>query len=208
MSVKILHRRSKLAPSSGITLMNMDPPAKYNALPNLFDRIDKAFPHRKSADGGPLSVLDRIKEFIHFKKPDIDMGSVGDILQKLKVPGLVLLGVAFVGGLIYLAYKLYRNWSDKKAEDTINTIMKDFANTAPELLEVPGWQEKVRNEVADAVYSGNEQTMVESITKIKSAIVEKQQSLGKKVGAGIDLFLEDMPTLKARVGRGAIMPIL
>lgn len=207
MSVKILQRRTRLSPTSGISMVkNMDPPVTYNPIPNILGNIDRAFPHRKSVDGAPLSLLDRVKEFIHFKKPNINLANVGDVLQRLKVPGLVLLGVAFVAGLVYLAYKLYRNWSDKKAAETVDKIMADLRETAPSLMEVPGWFEKVRAEVEAAVYSGDETQMVESIAKIKTEIIEKQKSIGEKVGAGIDLFAES-PRIHTRIGRGAIMPL-
>lgn len=210
MSVKTLYRRSKLSPIHNITMANMDPPVKYNPIPDIFTRIDKSFPHRKSADGEALSFIDRIKEFIHFKKPNIDLPPVGEMLQKLKVPGLVILGVSFIAGLIYLAYKLYKNYSAQKAEDTINKIMADLVETAPDLMKLPGWSEKIRAEVEYAVTSGSENSMVEEIARIKTSVIDKQKSMGAKVGSGIDLFRSQPMTYKHILrgyGSGAVMPL-
>lgn len=208
MSVKILQRRSKLSPSHGSVIMNLDPPVKYNPLPNIITRIDNAFPHRKSVDGAPLGFLDRIKEFIHFKKPNIDLSQIKDIAQKLKIPGLVILGVSFIAGLIYLAYKLYKHFTPEKVNETIDSIMADFMETAPQLMQIPGWAEKIREEVRLAVESGDQSKMVEEIARIKTSIIEKQESLGENVGKGIDLFRRRPLTYRniAR-GRGAIMPL-
>lgn len=203
MSVKVLQRRTRLGPSAGISMLpnlNPDPPVSYAPVPSIFQRIDALFPHRKSPDLTPLSFADRVREFIHFKKPNIDLSAITPILEKLKVPGLVLAGVAFVAGIAYLAYKLYTNWSAKKAEETVNKIMADLESTAPELMAIDGWRDKIRAEVVSAVNSG-EEGMVTTIANIKTDIIEKQKSMGAKVGAGIDLF---GGRRKKRTGAGAM----
>lgn len=202
MAVKVLHRRSKLSPSTGISMLpnlSLDPPANYGPSQSIFQRVDALFPHRKSPDLAPLSFVDRVREFIHFKKPNVDLSAITPMLEKLKVPGLVLAGVAFVAGITYLAYKLYTNWSAKKAEDTVNKIMGDLESTAPELMAIDGWRDKIRAEVVSAVNSG-EEGMVATIANIKADIVEKQKSMGSKVGGGIDLF----GGRKKRMGAGAV----
>lgn len=205
MSVKVLLRRSKLSPTHTIQMLpNLAPENKM-----ILGNIGSFFPHRKSASGDALSVAERISEFIHFNKPNINLGSLSPILQKLKVPGLILVGVAFVAGLAYLAYRLYTNWSEKKANETINKIMKDFEESTPELLKLPGWYDQIRAEVAEAVHSKNEEYMIEQITKIKTSIIEKQKSMGHAVGSGIDLFEDHsyyLPTSK-KLGAGIIMPL-
>lgn len=189
MSVKILHRRSKLSPTHTISILpNLSTPSEKSILGNITENVDSLFKHRKSASGNPLSVAERISEFIHFNKPNIDIGSISPLIQKLKVPGLILVGVAFIAGLAYMAYRLYSNWSEKKADETINKIMKDFSESTPELLQLPGWYDQVRNEVAEAVNSKNDTYMVEQITRIKTSMIEKQKSMGHPVGSGIDFF--------------------
>lgn len=214
--VKVLYRTSKLGPTTRISMvpnLDMDPPVKYGATSSFFDnigsKIGSFFPHRKSASGEPLTIAQRISEFIHFNKPNIslDMDSFIATLQRLKVPGLAILGVAFVAGVAYLAYRLYKNWNEKKAAETVNKIMKDFEESTPELLQLPGWYEQVKNEVVAAVNSGSDTQMVELIAKIKTALVEKQQSMGKQVGSGIDLFEDHIPIRRRYHGAGVIMPL-
>jgi hypothetical protein len=202
MSVKVLHRRSKLSPTHQISLI---PNLQETSPISFAERFGSYFPHRKSASGEPLSIAQRIAEFIHFKKPNIDLGSMYPLLQKLKVPGLVLVGIAFISGLAYMAYKLYKNWSEKKANETVDKIMKDFTDSTPELLHLPGWYDQVKNAVSEAVYSKNDTYMVEQITKIKTSIVEKQQSMGHPIGSGIDFFGKCRGCSKT--GGGIVMPI-
>lgn len=216
MSVKVLHRRTKLGPTTGISMLpnlDSDPPVKYGAI-SAFGNLPKiTFGHRRSATGDPLTIGEKISEFIALNKPNlnINMNSIRELLSKLKVPGLALLGVAFVGGIAYLAYKLYSNWTNEKASKTVDKIMEDFAATTPDLLNLPGWYDQVKTEVINAVGSGDEANMVEQIAKLKTSIVEKQQSMGAKVGAGIDLF-DDLCVLtprmkKMKIGGGVIMPL-
>lgn len=202
--VKILHRTPKLAP-----LPNFETPLDPDKSKGFVTALGSFFPHRKSSYDRPLTLTERISEFIHFKKPNINMNEIAPLVQRLKVPGLVLIGVAFIAGLSYMAYKLYSNWSDKKANETVDSIMIDFTETTPELLQLPGWYDKVRNEVFDAVNSKDDVYMVEQIAKIKTSLIEKQQSMGHAVGSGIDLFVCANKSKKkgGRCGRGVIMPL-
>ena len=187
--VKVLMRNSKLDPRPFVQMVpNIEP--RNSMLDSLTDRFKSMFATRKSASGGPLTIAERIGEFIARNKPniDIDMPSLVTTLANLKVPALAILGIAFVSGLAYLAYKLYNNWSASKAEETVNKIMKDFEETTPDLLDIPGWYDQVRNEVVAAVNTGNEKDMVERVAAIKNSIMEKQQSMGGRVGGGIDLI--------------------
>lgn len=188
-TVKVLMRKSKLDPRPFVQMVpNIEP--RNSMLDSLTDRFKSMFATRKSASGGPLTIAERVGEFIARNKPNIDinMSDLVATLSNLKVPALAIVGIAFVSGLAYLAYKLYKNWSAGKAEETVNKIMKDFEESTPNLLEVPGWYDKVRNEVVDAVNSGDEKEMVERIASIKNSLIEKQQSMGGHIGGGIDLF--------------------
>jgi|ERR1700744_1674967 len=220
MKPKILYRTRLGRPTSIPTIFGKYESASY--IPQLQDAresVESIFAARKSASGGPLTVAERVGEFIARNKPNlnIDTSAIASIASKLKVPGLALLGVAFVAGVSYLAYKLYRKWSDSNAEAAINKIMEDLKSTAPDLFKIPGWADQVRNEVIEAVSSGNDVAMTEKILQIKTAVVEKQNSMGKPVGAGIDLFYDKqsprytkrersyMPNLYH--GRGLVSPI-
>jgi hypothetical protein len=195
MAVKVLQRRH----NPMIPNLESPPPQSTSFFSNFGKNLAK---HKKSASGQPLTIGERISDFIAFNKPNVNLGAMGPLLQKLKIPSLIIAGISFVAGLAYLAYRLYSNWSDKKANETIEKIMKDFSETTPDLLKLPGWYDQVKNEVTQAVRSGNDKHMVEQITKIKTAMIEKQKSMGHAVGSGFDLF-EDSDR---RIGRGIIMP--
>jgi len=200
--IKVLRRIPKISP-----LPNFDPPSDLSKSKSMISYLDSFFVHRKSSYDRPLTIGERIAEFIRLKKPDINMNDISPLVQRLKVPGFVLLGVAFIAGLSYMAYRLYSNWSEKKANETIDSIMQDFSETSPELLRIHGWYDKVRNEVSEAVNSKDDVHMVEQIAKIKTSLIEKQQSMGHLVGSGIDLFKCIQNKNNSRSGRGIIMPL-
>lgn len=188
--IKVLNR-TRLGRPTSIPLARHYKPPVGEIFRDARESVSSAFLHRKTADGGPISFLSRIKEFVARNKPNIsvDWTKVSDVLEKIKAPTFIILGVAFIAGVSYLAYRLYKNFSENKAKETIDKIMKDLEETSPDLLKVHGWRQSVRNEVAGAVLSGNENTMIDKIMKIKEKIIEHQNTINpQNTGNGIDLF--------------------
>jgi hypothetical protein len=149
----------------------------------------------------PLGMLDRIKESIVFNAPGIasaasslsgllDSDVLGQVLSRLKLPAIAALGVAFVSGLAYLAYKLYNRYTTSGADEAVEKIMADLSNTAPDLMKVEGWYDKILGEVIDAVESSNDPSvLVEKIAAIKTAVIEHQKTISpERIGSGISLF--------------------
>jgi hypothetical protein len=169
----------------GTTLMGSA--HKVDFLPNLV-----SMGHRKTAEGAPLTIMEKIREFIVQNKPNItaDPSAIIAAAKRVKMPLLAVAGVAFIAGVSFLAYKLYKHWSEGKANETIAKIMKDIEASTPDLLRMDGWREQIHQEVSDAVHAGSPEEMTKRITEIKTAVIEKQRSSGKAVGAGIDLFRE------------------
>lgn len=149
--------------------------------------------HRKSADDLPLSTVDRIKESIVFNAPALaaamDKGTLMSLLSKLKLPIMITLGIAAIAAIAYLAYRLYTHYTSKKREETIDTIMKDIEATAPDLVNIEGWRESIRNEVEEAVSAKDAQHMVAKVAEIKANVIKHQQSINPtNVGSGINVF--------------------
>jgi hypothetical protein len=143
---------------------------------------------RKSASGEALTFAQKVSEFIARNAPKVEPGAVMDILQKAKTPLLVTLGVTAAAGLIYLAYKLYKHFTEKSARETVETIMADLRNVAPDIFNVPGWEAQVETDVMNAVTSGPE-NMVNEIARIKATLIDKQQKTNPRgMGAGINMF--------------------
>lgn len=175
--------------------------------------------HRKSADDLPLSTIDRIKESIVFNAPALasamDKGTIMNLLSKLKLPIMITLGIAAIASIAYLAYRLYGHYTAKKKQETIDAIMKDIEATAPDLVNVPGWRESIRNEVDEATSSKDAQHMVERVAAIKASVIKHQQTINpNNVGSGINIYkhlpMHDYPVyvhhearpLRPKKGRG------
>lgn len=192
MSVKILMRRP--GPSLGSVLSQPSPPPVSslptfkNILTGLGDKISSAFATRKSASGDALSFVEKVGEFIARNVPSIDPITVMNLMSAAKVPALAALGVAAAAGIVYMAYRLYKHFTEKGARETIETIMKDLRDTAPDVFNVPGWAEQIEEDVTTAVGAGPEE-MINKIAQIKNTLIEKQRATApKNIGAGLNVF--------------------
>lgn len=188
-TIKVLQRKAK--PSS---LHFQQAPTKQSSIVDIGIKsgFENMLSTRKSPTGNPLTIFEKIKEFISRNKPyiNIDWGRLRDVVSRLKIPILGVLGIAFISGVAYLSYKLYQHYTEKNKNETINKIMHDFEETSPDLFNVPGWRESILKEVQDAVNSGNESIMTEKIVKIKEKIIDHQSNINhKNMGSGIDLFI-------------------
>jgi len=155
---------------------------------SLGEKISSAFATRKSASGDALGFAERVGEFISRNVPSIEPGVVMDLMLRAQTPLLIALGVTAAAGIVYLAYRLYKHFTEKNAKDTINTIMEDLRNIAPDVFKVEGWSEQIEADVADAVTAGPEE-MIKRIAEIKTKIFEKQHATDpKKIGGGINVF--------------------
>lgn len=197
MSVKILMRRpgpqigSTILPSSAPTVSSL--PSIKNILAGVGSKISSAFATRKSASGEALSFVEKVGEFIARNVPSVDVSTVIGLMSAAKIPVLAALGVAAAGGIVYLAYKLYKHFTEKGAKETIATIMKDLRDIAPDIFNVPGWAEQIETDVAAAVESGPEE-MINKIADIKTTLLEKQRATSpKNIGAGINVFAGELP---------------
>lgn len=162
---------------------------------------------RKSASGEALSFTEKVGEFIARNAPHIEPGAVAELLMKAKTPLLITLGVTAAAGLVYLAYKLYKHFTEKSARETVETIMADLRNVAPDILTVPGWEDQVKEDVWKAVNSGAN-NMVNEVARIKATLLDKQQKTNPKgMGAGINMFKHTpIPRIRATPrGKGAGM---
>jgi hypothetical protein len=148
---------------------------------------------RKSADGEALSVASYIKEFIiRAAGSEIDSSFVLNAVKSIKGPILAVLGVAAVAGLIYLAYKLYKNWNPAAVQQTIDTVIADLKNIAPSIVSVPGWLNEIRERVTRIVSSDGASSptaMVSELADIKADLMSKQEKAEPgRGGAGIDMI--------------------
>lgn len=226
MAVKILQRRpgSRISglsgprrlfsghsslPELGPHIPYPEPPSKVvsslSALKGLLSGVSEsaasAMQHRRAADDMPLSFFERVNEFIARNAPNIEPGAVMDTLSKAKVPILVTLGVAAAAGLGYLAYRLYKHFTAKSAQETITTIMEDFRSVAPSIFEVSGWPEQIKADVTAAVNAGPEE-MVKRVAEIKATLISKQQKTDpKRGGGGINVF-QRLPPFAQMKGTG------
>lgn len=205
MSVKILNRTRLGRPTSvpvlaTIRLPSGGPSARLGPVRNVgfadkMSTVFRAFSDggtRKTADGAPPSILEKIREFITQNVPKFsgDTQFVSDLVQKLKVPAIAALGIAFVGGLAYLAYRLYKHHTQKNVDSTVSAVMADIQSTTPDLLKIPGWADTIRAEVTAAASAGGDPAaFVEKIAAIKSAVIAHQKSINpSRVGSGFNMI--------------------
>ena len=188
--IKVLMRRpgavSSVQPAAGNHIVS-----SLGALGNrLSDAAASAFATRKSADGGPLSFISKVCEFIARNGPDIDLSFIVNALAGLKTPILITLGVAAVAGLVYLAWKLYKHFTAGGAASATKTIMEDLQSIAPDLFGVPGMPEAIADQVSAAVQAGPTE-MVREVAEIKADVMQKQHKIDPgRAGSGINYFGE------------------
>lgn len=193
MSVKVLMRRpgpkiGSIIPQSTPSVSSL--PGLKTMFSNLGDKLSSAFATRKSASDGPLSFIEKVGEFVSRNAPSVDPITVMSLMSAAKVPTLVALGVAAAAGIVYLAYKLYKHFTEKGARETIEVIVKDLRNVAPDIFNVPGWAEQIEADVTAAVNSGPEE-MINKIAAIKATLLEKQKATApKNLGSGINMFIQ------------------
>jgi hypothetical protein len=171
-------------------------------LTDIGARVASALATRKSADGGPLSIGERVQEFIARNAPNItiDPTFVFDTLKKMKTPIIAALGIAAVAGLVYLSYRLYKHFTAPKANEAANTMMADLHNLAPDVFAIDGWEAAVRSRVEAAVNAGPE-GMVEQLAQIKAELQEMQhKTKPEALGAGINMFKHGCSQRKVKVG--------
>lgn len=156
---------------------------------------------RKSADPDvPLSFIDKVREFIHFNAPKVDLGEISEMLGRAKLPLLAVLGVTAAAGIAYLAYKAYHNRGNIGA--IVSKLMDDIKATAPDVMKVPGWFESVRTHISDAVNSlaDSPAKLINKLAKIKEEMINHQSQIAP-AGSGINLCA------KRHSGKGIRSPI-
>lgn len=143
---------------------------------------------RKPAEG-TLSFLDRVREFIHFNAPKAPLSSIMSTLSHAKMPILVSLGVAAAGGLAYLAYKVYQNRDE--IPSAINKIMEDIRETVPDLVQVQGWAQSIRNEVTSIVdkFADAPSKLISKIAELKATVMNHQSTINpENMGGGVNMI--------------------
>jgi hypothetical protein len=182
-------------PSMRTFLSNMIPdikaPAAIESLrQGVEDLAITASRARKSADPTvPLGMIDKVREFIHFNAPKVNLSAITDILSKVKTPLLATLGIAFVAGISYIAYKVYTNRESIK--HAVEQIVKDIKDTAPDLFKVPGWAQSIYDTVSDYVhkYAQEPSKLISKIAEIKDTIMSHQSTINPaNMGSGINMI--------------------
>lgn len=199
-------------PSMRTFLSNMIPtvpPAASSAIDSLRQGVEDlaivASRARKPADPNvPLGLIDKVREFIHFNAPKVNLSAITDILSKVKTPLIATLGIAFVAGISYIAYKIYTNRESIK--HGIDQIMKDITSTAPDLLKVPGWAQSIYDTVSNYVhqYSHEPSKLISKIMEVKDMIIKHQSTINPaNVGSGINMIKH----MRSHHGGGIKAPI-
>lgn len=163
---------------------------------------------RKPADPNiPLGFLDKVKEFIHFHAPKVNMGLLSDMLSRAKGPLLATLGVAAAAGLAYLAYKIYKNRHE--IPGAVNKLMEDIRSAAPDLLKVQGWAESIRKNISDTLheYADDPSKLVNKLAQLKNTILGHQTSIAP-VGQGINIIVAMKAKKRPHKGAGIRVPII
>lgn len=197
-TIKVLHRRH--APSSlPVAAPSLGPiSALMGSLGSFFrDTGTQMARARKTADGEPFGIVDRVREFINMNAPGITLDdaasglTLAQLLSKVKGPATAVLGAAALATIAFLVYKLYTNRAS--IAETVDRFMADLRSTAPDLIKVPGWLDSMRRSVATALKSDSPAAAVSALADMKGDVIERQESIAPdRVGSGIDVFRDEV----------------
>jgi hypothetical protein len=138
-----------------------------------------------------MTAATYVKEFItRAVGHEIDTSFILDALRSVKTPLIVTIGIAAVAGLVYLAYKLYKNWNPSLVKNTLETIMADIRDIAPSIVGVPGWLEEIRARVSGIISGSKDDpaAMVSQLAEMRADLMDKQARTNPKAaGSGIDM---------------------
>lgn len=130
-------------------------------------------------------ILDSVISMISSRASDISMADITTLAAKLKMPVLIILGIAAAAAIIYLVYKVYTN--REPIGRAINEFIEDIKRIAPDLTRIPGWLESIKHKITNAFQSKNPASAVSELAGVKAAVIEHQKTIGP-VGSGIDFF--------------------
>lgn len=140
-------------------------------------------------------------------------------LKRLKMPVISAVGIATIAGLAYLAYRLYKARQERHNEDyeeqhATDVVLEDLQNSAPDLFNIPGWAQTIKQKVDEIIKHASESEFVSKIAQLKSEILNQQHKISPidHKGGAILLRLATKPkhikrNKKPRTGRGVIKPI-
>jgi hypothetical protein len=156
-------------------------------------------------DKAPSITQKLTEELSPYMNEDILTG----LLPLLSQHSSKIISVTALAALAYAAYKIYKmnqrgdlDKAKREADILIKKLLSDLRQRAPQLFDIPGWLDNIRDRLKTAFEQSDISKMINELIDTFHNVVYNQQSIGEVKGGRLNIGY-----LIRRRGAGAVTAI-